>query len=84
MMCTISWSSPDPFLELMDVYQMNHHLRLTVKSNHTSANPIYQISRKQFSRWCGIHLNQLNVSETADLERCFKKYLDIRTVYGLM
>ncbi|MBD5799225.1 transposase [Bacillus pseudomycoides] len=37
-MCNISWSAPDLFLELMDVYQMNHHLRLTVKSNHTSAN----------------------------------------------
>ncbi|WP_255258769.1 transposase family protein [Bacillus pseudomycoides] len=50
-MSNISWSSPDPFLELMYVHETNHHLRLTVKSNHTSANcPYFLPSHSRYTR----------------------------------
>ena len=53
VMSNISWSSPDPFLELMDVHKAGDHLRLTVKSNHNSARcpSCNHISSRPHSRY---------------------------------
>ncbi|WP_459500516.1 transposase family protein [Bacillus sp. C1] len=52
-MYNISWSSPDPFLELIDVSPQDQHLRLTVKNNRTSANcpACHSISSHLHSRY---------------------------------
>ncbi len=56
--------------------------RTRKRSNHQS--PTYQIARKQLTRWFWIHPDQLNTSEKTDLERCFKKYPNIRKVYEVI
>ncbi|EOW9530207.1 transposase family protein [Bacillus cytotoxicus] len=52
-MYSLSWLSPDPFLELIDVSTKDQHLRFTVKSNRISANcpSCHSISSRRHSRY---------------------------------